>query len=377
MNSPNNAIALISQIHSTFTLVSALTSHVLDASTEKLAWSFVARETTEITAVNAYLRGVGAPSADIILSIQSDNANKPSGTVLGATNNAKSAAFAFAPGAAYAWTGEQALSETTGALTINTRYWLVMEISGTPTLLDGSNYYQTCMKGSGLAVRSDAASVGYYTGGAWTVGSYQASFVLKRGAGVYTGLPTPQAVVYRGTNNIWCDSDTSVDWRQGIRYKVGVQHYCAGIRVYIDYVGTPPEGLIFDLFEESTLKQSTVEIEPALVAYGDTGVAFFQFSSFVLLSANTNIYIIGRQATSTGGAAANSYAIPCIDVSDNNYAQCLVDPDMNFAFVHGSGSDPTSFTVEDAQYVPFMIPCITNIVDDLTCPAGGGGSWGF
>lgn len=377
MNSPNNAIALISQIHSTFSWVVALAAHVLDASTEKLAWSFVARETTEILAVNAYLRGVGAPSADIILSIQSDGANKPSGTVLGATNNAKSAVTAFAPGAVYGWTGELALTETTGALTINTRYWLVMEISGTPALLDASNYYQTCMRGSGTAFRSDPASVGYYTGGAWTVGVYQASFVLKRGTGIYTGCPTPQITSYRGTNNIWCDSDTSVDWRQGIRYKVGVQHYCAGIRIYLDYVGTPPEGLIFDLFEGSTLKQSTAEIEPASVAYGDIGVAFYMFSSPVLLSANTNIYIIGRQATSTGGAAANSYDIASIDVSDNNYAQCIVDPDMNFAFVHGSGADPTGFTVEDARYIPFMVPCITNAVDDLVCPAGSGGSWGF
>ena len=353
--------------------MSALASHVINSSGDKLAYSFIARETDPITAVNVFLRGVGAPNCTLIISIQSDNAGAPSGTVLGATNNAKTAATAFAPGATYAFTGEWDLGESTGALTINARYWVTVEVAAATTL-DGSNYYQTCSRGTGSAVRPNGEMCTYYDGASWaSAGLYQCSFIVKRATGIYSGSATPQFYTFRATNNIWCDSDSAVDWRQGIRYKVGVQHYCIGIRIFADYVGTPPEGLIFDLFEGTTLKQSTVEIEPASAAYCDNVPAIYLFTTPVLLAANTNIYIIGRQATGTSGAAGNSYDIPCVDVSDNNYQQCFVDPDVGFAFVYGSGSDPTSFTVEDARYMPLMVPCITNLVDDLVSVAGGAG----
>ena len=364
MNTSNNAIPLLSFVFANFGGANPQSGHVINGSADKLAYSFIAHDTSEISAVNVFLRGVGAPNAKLIISIQSDNgSNAPDGIPLGAAT----AAIDFAPGAAYTWTGEISLGMNTGALTVNNKYWIVIEVQAdpAPTLLDGGNYYQSCSRTSGIAYVPDGNNIGYYDGVSWTMIARQATFILKYTTVGYTGLPIPYDTTSLATNKIWCDSDSAVDWRQGIKYRLGISHQCIGIRCIIDRVGSPVEGLIFDLFEGSTLKQSTIEIESAQVANVDLTPAFFPFVSPVILKPNTDIYIIGRQATSTGGDAANSYDILTYDLSDVDYHQCLSDPDMNFSFVHGSGADPTGFTAETLRYMPLLVPCVSSPIDDL------------
>jgi hypothetical protein len=90
-----------------------------------------------LTQLDARLKAVGSPTDSVTVSLQTDNAGKPSGTILDSTTipaASLSATFAW-----YSW-----VLAAPQALVVGARYWLVFGRSGS---LDATNYYHTSRLG--------------------------------------------------------------------------------------------------------------------------------------------------------------------------------------------------------------------------------------
>lgn len=110
------------------------TGSLINATTRRLAQSFeVPYANTTFKGIQAVLDKTGSPG-DITWRVETDNGNKPSGTLVGANATGTIAAASVGASAAYV-VGN---STNTWSLSANTKYWLVLSAAAT---LDVSNNY--------------------------------------------------------------------------------------------------------------------------------------------------------------------------------------------------------------------------------------------
>lgn len=332
----------------------ALSNLTMDADTERLGYKYFPATTSPITDIDVYVTPTGTVTdSNFILRVETDSSDTPSGTLLG------TATPEFAGPSAGGYIGLKTLATNTGNLTLNVPVWITMLWSSGGSL-SGTEYIRWAHIYGRNEVNQER--VRHYNGTNWTttsVTSYPILFVIKHLDGTYVGLPITSAIV-SPTNAI----DIFGTNRQGIRMKFGSQVILRGIQIYLAKVGTP-NNLVASVYEGSTLKYSGT-IPQANVVNGIISPIFF--TSPVLLTANTNIYVILSQE-SDGGTDSADYDNRIYDIQ-SPYIGAILPPDMRY--VYGTGNDPTTYTVETTE-VPMMALIIDDPAVDLDEAGGGGG----
>jgi len=324
------------------------TTSIMDADGEQLAFKIYPQTITPIVGVDLCL-GIAGTVTDINfrIRIETDNADKPSGTVLGA------ATPEFAGLAASGWTGLKTLETNTGNLTINTPVWVVFYRSSGASLSASNN---VATRGTASPAFSLPRSR-HFNGTNWTttaIGSGRLGYVVKFSDNTYGGIPftnirgMPGGVPYIYSNN-----------RQGVRLKFGSQIKIIGFITAINKGGTP-NNLVATVFEGTTAKYSTTIQSGAIVGNLTTP---FWFESPISLAPLEDVYIVLNQE-SNGGNASNYYALTAVPF-DSTYFSAAMPPDM--AFVYGTGDNPTLYTAPNDQ-IPYIIPLISDGVADLAAP---------
>ena len=304
------------------------TGMLLDGTTKRVGFKFYALKAVTLTDIDFWLAKTGTPSAvNLTAQIETDSSGSPSGTLVGTAT----AAFAAVGDG---WQGTQALGSS-AALTAFTPYWLVILVSSATTL-DGTNYYQARQ----CQIRPNRDVIRQYNGTNWTTTatvSLAGVFALKDSAGAFYGVPLSSAVGNSARTDVFGTN------RQGVRYSFGSQVRAVGASFIATKAGSP-SALEVVLYEGSTEKASA-----SLAAADISSQAFteFYFSSPVTLAANTNIYVVLRQA-SDGGTDAADYDLRAYTINAT-YVEALFPPDRRS--VSGTGNDPTALTVNSDEAV--------------------------
>ena len=336
----------------TFSLIAGhIPFTALDASTEQLAFKYLATTTSPITDIDFYMDITGTVTGiNFVVEVQTSSSDAPSGTVLG------SASTAFSGLAADGWTGLKTLASNTGNLTFGTFYWIVVRVSsGSP---DGSNYIQVLY---GNNVRTDLGlKVRHYNGTDWTTTTAVfgiGSFVVKHADGTYSGFGSGDS----GINASSSATDIYNTNKQGLKIKFGSPVKILGVRTILNIDGSPGT-LTIRVYEGSTEKYSSPGYSAASMQ--DDTFSTFLFSSPVLLAADTNLYIIFEQS---GVSNSNVYSLDGLDYV-STYKTTIMP--TNWDFVYGSGSDPTTFTAETDWG-----PAIDLIIEDPASDLSGKSVW--
>jgi len=348
--------------------VSATGALVMDADGEELAIKYFPQTTSPITDVDLSVNVVGDPTGiNLRIRVESDNADAPSGTILGATNNAISASFNHA---ADGFTGLKALGESTGNLTVNVPVWLILyRFDGAS--LSGTNYFTFQGANTTVAINFEAIRNRVYTAGSWTGTTavlQRCGYVVKHLDDTYDGVPQISSL---GSPS--AATDIHSNYRHGIRLKSGSQIKLIGFLWYPTKTGSP-NALVAAVFEGSALKHSNTILAANIIT---TVWMPVWFSSPVLLAADTNLYIVlGQEADAGGGVLgtdggddSNDYDSRVVAVS-STYRSAALPADV--AFVYGTGDDPTAYTVSNTD-IPYIIPIISDPATDLDQAAAGGG----
>jgi len=135
---------------------------------EKEAQSFQFSASTTINYLKLQLAKFGSPTDNLIISIQTDDSNKPSGTILASATIAGSSLGAMAE-------VSMALSSSI-TLSASTKYWIVASRSGA---LNGSNYYEWGGNNSGSTYADGVAFT--YNVGSWVAAAAIYDFQAKIG----------------------------------------------------------------------------------------------------------------------------------------------------------------------------------------------------
>jgi len=343
-------------------------SLVIDADGEEIAFKYFPSSTSPITDVDLNVDTVGTPTGiNLRIRVESDNADAPSGTILGATNGAITASFNVA---ADGFTGLKALGESTGNLTVNVPVWIIL-YRHDGNSLSGTNYF--AFRGSSVNhPYVGFARVRLYTGGNWATAPTvsRLGYVLKHADGNYDGMPYLTSLA-----NPTAATDLFGTYRHGVRIKVGSQTLISGFWWYPTKTGSP-NSLVAAVFEGSVLKYSNTILAADIVT---TVWMPVYFSSPVLLAADTNLYIILGQEDDLGGGVlgddggdeSNDYDTRMSTMSAT-YREAGLASDM--AFVYGANDDPAALTVSNTD-IPLIIPMICDPATDLDQAAGGGGGF--
>lgn len=333
----------------------------IDDPAEKLAWRFYATNTEAITAVDVLLSFLGDNSGITYqLGIYTDSSGSPGSLLTGA-----SVTFTGPASAGTRWAGggtnPLTLGASTGALTLNTPYWLVLEVaSGTP---NGTNY----VRNSRYSVQPAGAknnTYKLYSSGAW--GSAQFTrlniFILQHGSAGVAGIGVGTSIGSAANPA----TDIYGNYRQGLKCRFGSKVGIVGIFAAITTTGSP-QNLLIKIYEGSTLK-ATEEIVPANVVSG-----LIMFSSTVVVSQDVDVYIVLLQKGSTadnddGGNNSNDYDLSCASCPEAYWPTLYP---ANWAYVYGTGNDPTAFTSVKTT-APALQPVIMDLENDLDVPASGG-----
>lgn len=330
-------------------------SLVVDANNEKLGYAFVAGTTSAVTDVDLYLDISGdITDTNLAIQIETDSSGSPSGSVLGAATSA------FAGIAADGYIGLQTLGTNTGALTIGTVYWIVIYYSSGDDL-DATDKFGT--KDTGFTHDYNAEKIRHHNGTNWTTtaaNQFPGWFILKHSDASYSGYPRNGNSSTSGYTDIY---DTN---KQGLKIKFGSQVKIEGVTVYMGKSGTPGN-MTVKVYEGSVEKYSSVARNGTYLAGNNQWS--FQFTSSILLSADTDIYVIFEQ---DGASDANDF--DCITNPINSTYVSAVLPD-DYRFVYGSGSDPTAFNVVTDK-VPDIRLVVTDPAVDFDQEAVGGAGGG-
>jgi len=335
--------------------VSANSTMLINADGEEIAFKYIPQSTSPITHVNLYLNIEGTVTdINFKIRVESDNADAPSTTVLGA------ATAEFAGLAADGMAGEKALVTNTGNLTVNVPVWVILyRTSGSS--LSGTNYVG--FGGNGSASPLDgAAYMRLYTSGSWTgtaISGTRLGYVIKHADNSYVGVPQKNSIA--SSASVGLLSGTT---RHGIRVKYGAQVKFPGILLNIRKTGSP-NALIVTVYEGSVSKYSQTIPAASIVSL----VWFpYWFSSPALLAADADLYIVLKQE-SDGGDGSNYYDLYTWTY-DDGYLPANQPADT--AFVYGTGDDPTTLTASTTEF-PMLVPLLGDTATDLDQAAGGGG----
>lgn len=322
----------------------------ITGSTQMLGVKFMATTTSAITDVALYIDETGDISTHTYdVSIQSDNAGVPDGTDLGADKS-----FTTADDG---WIALQTLPTNTGALTVGTSYWVVVDVNaGIP---DGSNN----IKLRSNTVFNNSVLARHHNGTNWTTTPilYGATaMVFKHADASYSGyVGGIDSADASGYTDIF---DTN---KQGIKTRFGSQMKILAFQCQLTVAGTPGN-LTASVYEGSTLKYSSFPMVGAFVPSEAT--IRLCFDTPILLAANTDIYIILSQ---DGTSGSNDFDMTTYTSPSADYVEAYL-PD-NFRMVYGSGADPTAFTVSTTKAPVDCYMLISDPATDNDETAGGGG----
>ena len=343
------------------------TGMVLDADNKMLAFKYFPPTTSPITDIDVCLHVNGTVTdTNFKLRVESNNADAPSGTILGTTNNAITAEFAGL--AADGLTGLKTLVENTGNLTLNTPVWVVLARSSGGSL-SASEYVQ--WRGTfGVSQFASADRLRHYNGTNWTTTAAVTSaliFIVKHLDGTVVGLPLTTATANTTAADIYGTN------RQGVRLKSGSKLSIPGVLLNITKTGAPAD-LVVAVYEGSTLKYSETISVALPISQVWTPV---YFSSPVPLAADANIYIVLSQAAD-GGSDAADYDCRVYPSISADYISALLPADMRF--VYGTGNDPTAYTISNTELPISIVPLIADTAVDFDCAVAGSGAsgpWGM
>jgi hypothetical protein len=328
----------------------------LDGSTKRIAWKFYVASTSPITHVNPNLNVGGDVTGETFTaSIQADSSDAPSGTPLGA------ATAAWAGPASSGMIGDQALGSNTGALTVNTPYWLVIEYdSGT---VDASNYIEATTHGSIPGNRIvNNAGMRCFNGTDWTTVSRinsAGSYNLTHAGGSMTGIVHTAAFGNSGATDIHGTN------RQGLKWKTGCREVVLGAKFQTTKSGSPA-ALELVCYEGSTEKATAQLAAAEIVTNVDW--TYILFSTPPTLAPDADRYLILRQA-SNGGDDSNDYDLRGTAVTTGTIA-AYMPPGMRY--VSGTGDDPTALS-ESSTFHPHIHPLYADPLAALDNAGGGGG----
>lgn len=337
--------------HSTVNVASA-SGITIKSATDKMAFKFFPATTNPIVSADLNLAVFGTLTGITLkFHIETNSSDAPSGTVLG------SSTAPFSPPGAAGWTDLKTLGSDTGALTLNTPYWLVVEDGG-GTAPTSSNYTQ----GRYLSVpgQTMGGRLKGYTASAW--GSPIAGdpvIVLKDSANNIYGIPATAALISSTTSLYGTNQD-------GVRFQIGSTAVIRGVQLRIAFSGTPADGLEVALMSGgSTTPIATAQI--ALSSIITNNVYTLYFSSGQTLTAGTDYYLMVRQANGAG-TAGNYYTIGVTGVPS-----AYLSAGIGSAFVKVNGSTatiPSSLTTS-SSYIPYVVPLLGDASTDLS---GSGGA---
>lgn len=338
-----NAVVLGNpQIYQSLIASSTNTTVRVQTTTEKIAFKFYATSTQAITDIDFKMAKTGTVTGiNFKMEIQTDNADKPSGTVLGGAT-AEFAGVATTGN----WTGLKALTSNTGSLTIGTPYWLVLYYSS-GTSPDASNYI--------YIYRSSTSSYGggklrNFNGTDWTTVTALTGVgyaVYKLADGSYVGLGASAAGgAASGLTKVFSTN------RQGLQMKFAVPVEIQGVYYRVAKAGTPST-LDFDVYSGSTLLYSQTVQAADITSITDT---ICLFASPVFIPAGVNCYIILHQ-TSNGGTTGNDYDVRVTSAQAAAYLPTLIP--STWALVSGTNTDPTQLSVSTT-----LAPALAPIIQD-------------
>ena len=343
----------------------ATSTVVMDANTEEASIRYIPTSSSPMLRIALNVEVTGdLTGVKFRIRVEGDDgaaSPSPNATVLGATANAITPEFEIT---ADGLTSLQELAETCGV--INVPCHIILYRSSGVSL---DSTHTIGLRGCD----SDQASVVYhqraklYTGTWGTATGRRVGYVVQRSDATYDGLP-----IIAGIQSPTSATDIHSNYRHGLRFKTGSQIRCPGVLWYPTKTGSPNR-LIIAVFEGATLKYSQAIPAASIVSSIWTP---FAFSSPVLLAADTNLYIVlGQEADAGGGVLGTDGGDDSNDYDSRvhtfsaTYRNVIMPPD--WAFVYGTGNDPTSYTVSNTEY-PMLIPMIVDPATDLDQAAGGG-----
>jgi len=354
-------IRIEAPLAATGTLTSS-TGMVIQSTTQKIAIKFYSANTNAITHVDMRVTRTGTVTGtNFRLEIQTDSSDAPSGTVLGAAT----AEFAGPSGAGWLGGGTAiALGSNTGALTLNTPYWLVLYYSS-GTAPDASNFVQS----QHINVAIDGRSkIRHHNGTNWTTTAavaFDGSHVRLHSDSAYTGYPFSAS-----TSNFASATDIFGTNRQGSRFRFGSRVTLRGVEVQVSKVGSP-NNLEVMIYEGATQVGGPFTLAAADVTTNANRI--INFDPGVTINQGQDCYIILRQ-NGDGGTDANDYDLRGTSV-ETNYTGAIWEATR--CFCYGTGNNPTTYTATNT-FLPIVTPLIGSSADDLSVPASsGGGSFTF
>ena len=325
----------------------------IQAATQRVAMKIYPPYTTAIDSCDVNLGTHGSTTGITLkMRFETDSADVPSGSVLGA------ASAAFAAPASAGWTGLQTLGANTGALTMNVPVWLVL-VDGGGTVPTGTNYIQLLDLGTGGQL--DGGSSRAYNGSNWTTVSadlIDPVFVCHDTAGRYIGYPVTSNGGSVSARQVFSTN------RTGIRFKLGVGAQIYGMTDNLVVTGSPTS-LDYTLYAGSTAL-GTVTVAAASIL--STQHQAFYFSSPVAAPGGVDLYLI-RHQTGNGGDGSNYYAPLTFMKPNVIYLSAFANGD--FAQVYGTNTDPTLLTVDTSEYPQYVAPLLSNPTSSLVNSGAG------
>jgi hypothetical protein len=320
---------------------------VLDSITRKVAYKFYPSDTTSIDSISVRLDAFLSPVANLKMSIQTDNSDAPSGTIMGDSTNA------FAGPAADGSTGMQGLKTRTGSFVINTPYWLVLEVSAATTL-NRTNYWGF-MKMFGTAAPGGFEKIRQYNGADWTTVAAQLNPILhtfKLRDGRYQGVN--YATQARSAVNDIYNAN-----KQGISFVVNCRTVIPSIYAMVSKQ-TTPDTLIITIYKNdvSFLIQKVPSTSVSTVA------AKFAFSTPLIANKDTTYSIIFSQNGTTSSANYDLYTCAI----DSNEVNAILP--QNYWFVYGTSATPSELT-RTRSFIPMCTPMVWDVGVAFTQPATG------
>lgn len=336
--------------------LSVATNIRMDADGEMIACKFYADRTTAIDGIDWNVTvGGTVTDTNFTVEINADSSDAPSGTPLGA------ASAAFAGPAATGLTGLNTFTDT-GALTLNAAYWAVLKRASGGSL-SGTDYLEGRTEGTGNRFNGEKAR--HHDGTNWTNTTAVLApclIVFRHTGGTYSGTALTANQSSSAQTDIFSTN------RQGIKVKYGAQVKIMGARLVATKTGSP-SALEIVVYEGATEKYSD-QIAAAEITSAVSFVVWF--ASPVLLAADTDIYVVLRQAAD-GGSDAADYDLRTW-ACNATYLNASMAPDMRM--VAGTGDDPTALSVVTSE-CPWIQPIVVDPAAEFDTPAASGGVKGI
>lgn len=342
----------------------AATNMIINADHEMVAFKYIPCSTSPIVSCDFYMDITGTVTGiDLTLEMQSNTAGTtelldiPSGTVLGATNNCKVAAFAGP--AADGWSGTKTFTEHTGNLTIGEPIWLIIQGHNNSGTLDGSNYINLCRTSNTVGYWN---VIRHHDGTNWTnttAVQYQGAVILTHDDGsMGLGHASTALSGSSGYTDIYGAN------RQAIKVRFGSKVKVAGIQNFnVTATGTP-ETLQLSVYKGNSLVYGPTNTRITATRSGQNNV---MLTSAVTCDEDSDYYFVFSQ---TGTSDSNDYDILCLKYNSTYHKAATWE---NFVFCYGSGTDPTAYTVVEDRIPPCLF-ILDDPVNSLDVPTAGGSS---